>query len=71
MALTISSVSARLKTKLLNDEDSAAQDNEALQSLCDAIAETIVEELQANAVVDLTGVVDAEARPLTGTGVIL
>lgn len=71
MALVASAVSARLKNKLLAFDWIA--DNAALTELCDAIAETVVEELQTNAIVSPAGVppMSNSGGPVAGFGKIL
>lgn len=71
MALSAPGLSAALKAKLLANGATLAQDNSALQALCDEIGAAVVEYLTANAVVVPTLLVaPSGGGPVTGTGSI-
>lgn len=77
MALNSSLLSDTLKAAFLAaPEESAAVDNQALQAFCDAIAQTVVAHITANAVVTVnpgiavTTALSTGATSAPGTGTI-
>jgi len=73
MALSQSALAADIKANLLADEASQAQDNAALEALCQAIAKAVVERIVADAVVLPTALLappGTAGGPVTGTGSI-
>lgn len=69
MALSSTVLSAAMRAAMLADPDVGAVDGPALTALCDAIAETVVAHITANAVV-LPGTFSNSGGPVVGAGVI-
>lgn len=62
---------AAIRTALLADADTKAQDNDALTAVCNAIATAVLTEITTNAVVlPLLLVAPPGGGPVTGTGVV-
>lgn len=56
MALTQASLSTKIQTEIIA-EFGAPDDSSILTKFCDAVAKAVVDEIQANAVVNTTGTV--------------
>ncbi len=73
MALSASTLATLMRSKLLADASTQAQDNAALTAMCDAIAEAVVEHVVAAGVVLPTALLAPPGTlggPVTGTGSI-
>lgn len=66
MPLTQASLSTKIQTEIINIYG-AAQSAAKLKQFADAIAKAVVDEIQANAVVNVTGV---QSGPNTATGTV-
>ena len=71
MPLSASVLSGLIKANLLGNAAAQAQDNPALQALCDEIAEAVVTHITTSAVVVPTALVaPSGGGPVTGTGTV-
>lgn len=72
MSLTQASLSTKIHTEIVA-QYGAADDDSKLTKFCDAIAKAVVEEIQANAVVNTTGTVTSgpgTGGSVTSTGTV-
>jgi len=71
MTLSASTLSAAIRSGLLANPDSGAQDTDALTALCDEIGAAVVAHITAAGVVLPTALVaPTGGGPVTGTGTI-
>lgn len=68
MAITQASLSTKLQTEIIAAMGSSPTDAAQLKKMCDAIAKAVVDEIHANAVVQVNGV---QSGSDTGIGTIL
>lgn len=72
MPLVASRLSAAIKAALIANPDTGAIEGDATTAFCDAIAQAVIAEITANALVAPTLLVaPSGGGPVTGTGTIL
>jgi len=71
MPLNPTRLATAIKAALLADPDTQAQNNDALQAMCTAIAAAVITEITGNAtVLPALLVAPPGGGPVTGTGVV-